>query len=87
MAGLEDAEITVALASMVHRKIKATETKMEFPVSPDPLIKKNWTHNPVKKIFNIMSYSVELRWKKNLEGYACPDSASGALKIWYIADA
>lgn len=44
MAGLEDAEITVALASMVHRKIKATETKMEFPVSPDPLIKKNWTH-------------------------------------------
>ena len=49
--------------------------------------KKLDTYNPVKKIFNIMSYSVELRWKKNLEGYACPDSASGALKIWYIADA
>ena len=39
-AGLRDAEITVAFARKINRKIKATETKMEFPVSLDTLIEK-----------------------------------------------
>ena len=38
-AGLKDAEITVGCSRMINRKIKATETKMEFPVSLDTLIK------------------------------------------------
>ena len=34
-----------------------------------------------------MSYLVHRRWKENVVGYACPDSESRALKIWYVADA
>ena len=60
---------------------------MEFLVSLDTLIKKLDTYNPVKEIFNVMSCSVNLRWKENIEGHACPDSESHALKIWYITDA
>ena len=60
---------------------------MEFPVSLDTLIKKLDTYNPVKEIFNVISYSVDPRWKENVEGYACPDSESRSLKTWYIADA
>ena len=86
-AGLRDAEITVAFARMINRKIKARETKMEFPVSLDTLIKILDTYNPVKEIFNVISYSVDPRWKENVEGYACPDSESRSLKTWYIADA
>ena len=36
-AGLRGAEITVAFA--IHRKIKAPETKIKFPISHDALIK------------------------------------------------
>ena len=36
-AGLKDAEITAAFARMIHRKIKTTDKKMEFPVSLDTL--------------------------------------------------
>ena len=72
---------------MINRKIKARETKMELLVSLDTLIKKLHTYSPVKEIFNVISYLVDRRWKDNVEGYACPDSESRALKIWYIADA
>ena len=72
---------------MIYWKIKVTETKTEFPVSLDTLIEKLDTYNPVKEIFNAISYSVDPRWKENVEGYTCPDSESHALKIWYIADA
>ena len=41
----------------------------------------------MKEIFNAISYSVNPRWKENIEGYVCLDSESRALKIWYIADA
>ena len=34
-----------------------------------------------------MLYLVHRRWKESVEGYACPDSESRALKIWYVADA
>ena len=81
-AGLRDAEITVAFARIIHWKIKATETKMEFLVSLDTLIKKLDTYNPVKEIFNVISCSVNPRWKENIVGYACSDSESRALKIW-----
>ena len=72
---------------MINQNIKARETKMEFLVSLDTLIKKLHTYSPVKEIFNVMSYLVHRRWKENVEGYACPDSESRALKIWYVADA
>ena len=81
-AGLRDAEITVAFARIIHWKIKATETKMKFLVSLDTLIKKLDTYNPVKEIFNVISCSVNPRWKENIVGYACSDSESRALKIW-----
>ena len=32
--GLRDSEITLAFAQMVHRKLKANETKQEFPIFP-----------------------------------------------------
>ena len=86
-AGLKDAEITVAFARMINRKITARETKMEFPVSLDALIEKLETYNPIKEIFNVILYSVDPRWEENVGGYACPDSQSRALKIWCIADA
>ena len=82
--GLRDAEITVTFAQMINQKIKVRETKMEFPVSLDILIEKLDTYNPVKEILNVISYSVDPRWKENVEGYACPDSESRALKIWYF---
>ena len=41
----------------------------------------------MKEIFNVISYSVDPRWKEIVECYACPDSGSHALKIWFIADA
>ena len=78
---LSDAEITVAFASMIHRKIKATERKMEIHVSLDTLIKIVDTYNPVKETFNVISYSADQRWKENVEGYACYNSESRALKI------
>ena len=86
-AGLRDAEIIVAFARMINRKIKATESKIEFSVSLDTLIEKLDTYNPVKEIFNFISHSVDPRWKENVEGYACPDSESSVLKIRYITDA
>ena len=55
-AGLRDTEITVAFVRMISRKIKAIEAKMEFPVSPDTLIKKLDTYNAVKEIFSVLSY-------------------------------
>ena len=69
-AGLRDAEITVAFTRMINRKIKATETKMEFPVSLDTLIGKLGTYDPVKEIFSVISYLVDPKWKENLEDYA-----------------
>ena len=72
---------------MIHCKIKTIETKTEFPVSLDTYIEELDTYNPVMEIFNVISYSVDPRWKENAEGYACLDSESRALKIWYIADA
>ena len=71
--GLRDVEITVVLAGIIHWKIKVTETKMEFPVSLDTLIEKLYTYNPVKEIFNVISFSVDPMWKENIEVYACPD--------------
>ena len=41
----------------------------------------------MKEIFNVISYSVDPRWKENVEGYAYLDSESRVLKIWYNADA
>ena len=79
-------KLQVTVARMINRKIKATETKMEFTVSLDTLIKKLDTYNPVKEVFNVIWYSVDPRWTENVEGYACPDSESRRLKIWYIAD-
>ena len=72
---------------MINRKIKTREKKMEFPVSLDTLIKKLDTYNPVREIFNAISYSIDPKWKKNIEGYACPDSESRVLKIFCSADA
>ena len=46
---------------------------MEFPVSLDTLIEKLYTYNPVKEIFNVISFSVDPMWKENIEVYACPD--------------
>ena len=86
-AGLRDPEITVSFTRMINWKIKARETKMEFPVSLDTLIKILDTYNPVKNIFNVISYSVDPRYKEDVEGYPCPDSESRALKVWFIADA
>ena len=83
-AGLRDAEITVVFARMINRKIKTREAKMKFPVSLDTSIENLDTYNPVKEIFNVISYSVDPRWKENVEGYACPGSESQSLKIWYI---
>ena len=54
-AGLRDTEITVVFVRMISRKIKAIEAKMEFPVSPDTLIKLD-TYNAVKEIFSVLSY-------------------------------
>ena len=82
--GLRDAEITVVFAGMINRKIKTREAKMKFPVSLDTSIENLDTYNPVKEIFNVISYSVDPRWKENVEGYACPGSESQSLKIWYI---
>ena len=59
---------------------------MEFPVSLDTLIKILDTYNPVKNIFNVISYSVDPKYKEDVEGYPCPDSESRALKVWFIAD-
>ena len=68
------------------------ETKIEFPVSLDTLTKILDTDNIgytyiVKEIFNVISYSVEPRWKANIEDSSCPYSELRVLKIWYIADA
>ena len=41
----------------------------------------------MKEVFNAISYSFDPRLKENVESYACPDSESRVLKIWYIADA
>ena len=80
-------KLQVTFARMINRKIKATETKMEFPDSLDTLIKELDTYNLVKEVFNVIWYSVDLRWKENVEGYACPDSELRGLGICYIADA
>ena len=86
-AGLRDADITISFARMINRKIKASKEKMEFPVSVDPLIKQLNSHNPLKEIFNAISYSIDPKWQENLFGYAIPASEPRALKIWCIADA
>ena len=75
-AGLRDAAVTVAFARMINRKISGRETKMKFPVSRDTLIEKLDTYNPVKEIFNVISYSVDPRWRENVEVW--PDSESRA---------
>ena len=54
---------------MINWKIKTRETKMQFPVSLNTLVEKLDTYNPVKEIFNDISYSVDPRWKENVEGY------------------
>ena len=41
----------------------------------------------MKEIFNVISYSVDSRWKEGVEGYTCPDSELRTLKIWYSTDA
>ena len=84
---LGEAKITVVFGRIIHGKIKAAETKMEFPVPLDTLIRKLDTFNPIKDIFNVMSYSVDLKWKENVEGYTSPDSDLRALRIWCITDA
>ena len=71
---------------MIHEKIKATKTKMELPVLLDTLIEKLDTYNAVKVIF-VISFSVDPRWTEKVEGYACSDSESRALKICFIVDA
>ena len=86
-AGLRDAEIKVTFTRMIHLKIKATETKMEFPFLLDTLIEILDIYNPGKGIFNVISYSVDPRWKENVEGYGCTGFELRALKIWYFADA
>ena len=53
--------IAVAFARMINQKIMATETKMEFHVSLDTLIKKLGTYNPVKEISNVISNLVDSR--------------------------
>ena len=40
------------------------ESLMEFPVSLDTLIEKLDMYNPVKEIFNVISYSVDPMWKE-----------------------
>ena len=59
----------------------------KYGVSCDTLIKKLDTYSPVKEIVNVISYSVNPRWKEKAEGCIYPDSESRALKTWYIADA
>ena len=84
-AGVRDTETTVAFARKINWKIKARETKMKFPASLQTLIEKLDTYKPVKDIFNVISYSVDRRWKDNVESYAYPYSHS-RVKIWIIAD-
>ena len=84
-AGFRDTEITVAFARKINWKIKARETKMKFPASLQTVIEKLGTYKPVKDIFNVISYSVDRRWKDNVESYAYPYSHS-RVKIWHIAD-
>ena len=57
-SGLRYAKITVVFARIIQRNIKATETKMEFPVSLDTLIKKLETNHSVQEIS--MSYHIQL---------------------------
>ena len=83
--GLRDAAVTVAFTRMINRKIRARETKMKFPVSLDTLIEKLDTYNPVNEIFNVISNSVDPRWRENVVVWL--DSESRALKIWHVADA
>ena len=54
---------------MISWKIKTRETKMEFPVSLNTLVEKLDTYDPEKEIFSVISYSVDPRWKENVEGY------------------
>lgn len=79
---LGDAEFTVAFTQMINWKMKVKETKTEFSVSLDTLIKKLDTYVPLKEFFNVISYSVEPRWKDNAED-TCPDSESRPLKMVY----
>ena len=81
-AVLGDAEFTVAFAQMINWKMKEKEAKTEFSVSHDTLIKKLDTYDPLKEFFNVISYSVEPRWKDNAED-TCPDSESRPLKMVY----
>ena len=84
-AGFRDTEIAVAFARKISWMIKARETKINFPASLQTLIEKLDTYKPVKDIFNVISYSVDRRWKDNVESYAYPYSHS-RVKIWHIAD-
>lgn len=79
---LGDAEFTVAFTQMINWKMKVKETKTEFSVSLDTLIKKLDTYVSLKEFFNVISYSVEPRWKDNAED-TCPDSESRPLKMVY----
>ena len=70
---------------MVHRKLKANETKQEFPISIDKLIDQLDSYEPMKELFNAIALSTNPAMKINTEGYACPDSEVRATKIWSIA--
>ena len=78
--GLLDSEITLAFAQMVHRKLKANETKQEFPISIDKLIDQLDSYEPMKELFNAIALSTNPSMKINTEGYACPDSEVMATK-------
>ena len=83
--GLRDSEITLAFAQMVHRKLKANETKQEFPISIEKLIDQLDSYEPMKELFNAIALSTNPSMKINTEGYACPDSEVRATEIWSIA--
>ena len=79
--GLRDSEITLTFA----QKLKANETKQEFPISIDKLIDQLDSYEPMNELFNALALSTNPSMKINTGGYACPDSEVRATKIWSIA--
>ena len=81
-AGLKDAEITAAFARMIHRKIKATDTKMEFPVSLDTLFEKLTENMDVESSRGIKSLSSHDLRNKNVSKVHFASEMTNELYDW-----
>ena len=72
--GLGDEEITISFAKMMHRKMKAQQTRASLSISPENVFEELNKYDPIKEIFNAISLSDNPLIPRSKFDYAAPKS-------------